>query len=178
MIIIISIHLIIHLFTYVRRSFAIALTSVCVHIFGDVPSPIITGLLKDLLAPGCSPPLPSSTPDPSILLYTTYSPMVSLTGGSASIECRAQGHGLRLTMLIVSLWLFASAALFGASWILSRRKMLSSVDGNALSSEMEAREEHAKEKKDKSSQRAFQSKRAYNRLQLQEPLLCLDDDDL
>lgn len=37
-----------------NRAFAVAMSSVCIHVFGDVPSPIITGLIKDHLAPGCA----------------------------------------------------------------------------------------------------------------------------
>ena len=38
-----------------HRAFAIAVTSVMIHAFGDVPSPIIAGYIKDKLAPGkCS----------------------------------------------------------------------------------------------------------------------------
>ena len=37
-----------------NRSLAIAMNNIFIHVFGDVPSPIIAGLLKDKLAPGCA----------------------------------------------------------------------------------------------------------------------------
>lgn len=148
---------------YLNRSFAIALTSVCVHIFGDVPSPIITGLLKDLLAPRCAP-----TPHHTPTFYTA----LSYTGDSASSECRADGKGLRLTMLIVSLWLFASVFFFGAAWYFAHTKDTPMVEQKI----QEVRPNKKEVKKDKIMQKAFQSKKAYSRLQLQEPLLCLDEE--
>ena len=36
-----------------NRALANALNMLCIHLFGDVPSPIAIGLLKDRLAPGC-----------------------------------------------------------------------------------------------------------------------------
>jgi MFS family permease len=41
------------LFPKSRRSFAIASNTLLIHILGDVPSPIILGLLKDSWAPRC-----------------------------------------------------------------------------------------------------------------------------
>ena len=89
------------------------MTSVCVHVFGDVPSPIVTGLLKDLFAPGCSPPL--VVKGSTSLLSSARLVYMALTGTSSSSECRAEGHGLRLTMLIVSLWLLVSVIFFGTA---------------------------------------------------------------
>lgn len=148
------------LYLYLNRSFAIALTSVCIHIFGDVPSPIITGLLKDLLAPRCAP-----TPNHSPTLYTA----LFYTGDSASSECRADGKGLRLTMLIVSLWLFASVFFFGAAWYFAHATETPKLQHEVARDIKEV-------KKEKTMQKAFQSKKAYSRLQLQEPLLCIDEE--
>ena len=36
------------------RAFSLGVNTVCIHLFGDVPSPIITGYLKDQLASACS----------------------------------------------------------------------------------------------------------------------------
>jgi hypothetical protein len=149
-------------FLCLNRSFAIALTSVCVHVFGDVPSPIITGLLKGLLAPKCAP-----TPH----RHPTFYAALFYTGDSASSECRAEGKGLRLTMLIVSLWLFASVFFFGAAWYFAHTKKAAK-----LQLQQEVARDIKEEKKEKSMQKAFQSKKAYSRLQLQEPLLCLDEE--
>lgn len=68
-----------------HRAFGIALCSISIHAFGDVPSPVITGYLKDSLAPNCI------GDDDAV---------------STSAECRDDEYGLRLTMLIVGLWLW------------------------------------------------------------------------
>lgn len=36
-----------------NQAFALAMQIVFMHLFGDVPSPVIVGLIKDTLAPGC-----------------------------------------------------------------------------------------------------------------------------
>ena len=69
-----------------NRPFAIAVNTVCIHAFGDVPSPVFAGLLKDKLAPDCA----SAEDDNAV---------------SASAACREDSDGIRLTMLIVILWL-------------------------------------------------------------------------
>lgn len=69
-----------------NRSFAIAISSIAMHVLGDVPSPIFAGLLKDTLAPQCS----GSGEDDAI---------------SAGEDCRSQSDGIRLTMLLIVLWL-------------------------------------------------------------------------
>ena len=173
----------------------------CVHIFGDVPSPVITGLLKDFLAPNCSPPLsPNVSPsslnitDNVILhlpgsLSSIFSQSLPLSisleeykGAANSIECRADGHGLRLTMLIVSLWLFMSALWFAFAFYLSSTM---NTDATADSEVRDIKHLHIvnivnldiKGKKSKEG-KSFKSKRAQNRLHLQEPLLNLDEDNL
>lgn len=76
-------------------------------------------------------------------------------------------------MLIVSLWLFASVFFFGAAWYFAHSK-----DAPMLVQKVqEVRLELKEEKKEKIIKKAFQSKKAYSRLQLQEPLLCLDEED-
>ena len=173
----------------------------CVHIFGDVPSPVITGLLKDFLAPNCSPPLsPNVSPsslnitDNVILhlpgsLSSIFSQSLPLSisleeykGAANSSECRADGHGLRLTMLIVSLWLFMSALWFAFAFYLSSTM---NTDATADSEVKDIKHLHIvnivnldiKGKKSKEG-KSFKSKRAQNRLHLQEPLLNLDEDNL
>ena len=74
-----------------HRSFGIALCSISIHLLGDVPSPVITGFLKDSLAPDCI------GDDDAV---------------STSAECRDDEHGLRLTMLIVGLWLWWTGDIF------------------------------------------------------------------
>jgi MFS transporter, Spinster family, sphingosine-1-phosphate transporter len=66
-----------------NRAMANAFCSILIHTFGDVPSPLVVGFLKDDLAPGC----------------TGDDDEVSTSEG-----CRNDSHGLRVTMLLVSLW--------------------------------------------------------------------------
>jgi hypothetical protein len=171
-----------------NRSFAIALTSICVHIFGDVPSPIITGILKDILAPGCSPSLTPPKPhgnqtdnEGGTYLFTQQlqvhlKSLLDLQwgheGSSANSECRADNHGLRLTMLIVSLWLFMSLFLFGSAWFIASRNY---SRGDKDDFFVPVDKKSGGMKKEKIFTR---SKRAYKRLTLDEPLLCLDEDDI
>jgi hypothetical protein len=41
------------LFRTENQAFALAMQIVLMHLFGDVPSPVLVGLIKDTLAPGC-----------------------------------------------------------------------------------------------------------------------------
>jgi MFS family permease len=80
-----------------HQSFAIAFACLIGHLFGDVPSPIFAGWLKDMLAPGC----------------------ISDSGemnSAASDSCRADEEGLRMTMFLVSVWMYWTAILFGLAW--------------------------------------------------------------
>ena len=63
-----------------HRSFAVAVACLTIHGLGDVPSPVITGYIKDRLAPDCT---------------TT-----------TNEACAGEKEGLRLTMLIITVWLF------------------------------------------------------------------------
>eukprot|EP00386_Alphamonas_edax_P014342 GDKI01044101.1.p1 GENE.GDKI01044101.1~~GDKI01044101.1.p1 ORF type:complete len:261 (+),score=88.95 GDKI01044101.1:30-785(+) len=67
-----------------NRSFAIAVLTLLIHLFGDVPSPIIVGYLKDKFAPHCTVSSLIETIDP---------------------ECEKERGGLRLLMSLVSMWL-------------------------------------------------------------------------
>ncbi len=89
-----------------HRSFAIALNVVFLHAFGDVPSPVLVGLLKDSLAPGCnSADDDGATDDGNI---------------AASDSCRHDAHGLRVTMLITTLWLTWTAIFFFFAYFLNK----------------------------------------------------------
>jgi MFS family permease len=81
-----------------HRSFAIALCSITIHLLGDVPSPIITGYIKDQMAPDC----------------IGDDDEVSISEG-----CRDDEPGLRLTMLLVSLWLWWTVFFYFLGAILS-----------------------------------------------------------
>jgi len=82
------------------RSFSVGLSTVVIHLFGDVPSPIITGYLKDLLAPGCA----------------ASSDGTSLYNAATSDACIADREGLRMTMLLVFAWCYVSVIFFWFTW--------------------------------------------------------------
>ena len=67
------------------QSIGLACAMIVSHVLGDVPSPLIVGYLKDILAEGC-------TGDDDEV--------------STSTECRNDENGIRLTMLLTALWLF------------------------------------------------------------------------
>jgi MFS transporter, Spinster family, sphingosine-1-phosphate transporter len=83
-----------------NRAFAMAMMSVILHGLGDVPSPVLAGLLKDHLAPSC------------------------IGSDSASDECRADGTGLRTTFLIITLWLGWTIVCFWGARFMSTRVAL------------------------------------------------------
>ena len=117
-------------------------------------------------------------------------------GAASSPECRADGQGLRLTMLIVSLWLFMSVILFAIAWYLSYSYSYIKISKNSknLNSKSDS-ENFDLEKKNvkilnivdvvnldknetKLKGKSFLAKRAHNRQQLQEPLLCIDEENM
>ena len=78
-----------------NRPFCMAMMSVTIHALGDVPSPVISGLLKDRLAPGCN------------------------GVDASSDECREDAAGIRLTMLIVCSWFLWCIVCFGLARVIS-----------------------------------------------------------
>ena len=90
-----------------NRAFCLAMMSVLLHTLGDVPSPIMAGYLKDELAPSCN------------------------GVDASSDECRADNEGLRLTMLLITLWLGWCILFFSlARYIASNDKLRN--DGTSL----------------------------------------------
>lgn len=85
-----------------NRSLGIAIGTVCGHAFGDVPSPIIAGWMKDSLAPHCVASADNDSNDGDSV--------------SASPACRAEGDGIRLTMLFIALWMFWAVFLTAGAW--------------------------------------------------------------
>jgi hypothetical protein len=86
------------------------LNVVFLHALGDVPSPILVGLLKDSLAPGCnSADDDQATDDGNI---------------AASDSCRHDAHGLRVTMLITTLWLTWTSFFFFLAYFLNKMHFL------------------------------------------------------
>lgn len=82
------------------KSLGIALNIICLHGLGDVPAPILVGLLKDSLAPGC---IANDENDDN-------------SNVAASDACRDDAAGLRLCMLIASLWLLWFVLWFYVAW--------------------------------------------------------------
>mmetsp|Transcript_28435 Transcript_28435/g.47770 ORF Transcript_28435/g.47770 Transcript_28435/m.47770 type:complete len:737 (-) Transcript_28435:794-3004(-) len=85
-----------------NQSFALAMMVVFMHALGDVPSPVIVGLIKDKLAPGC---IADEDDDGE--------------GAATSDECRDDAPGLRLTILLVNLWLIWCVVFFALAWYLN-----------------------------------------------------------
>ncbi|CAM9734461.1 unnamed protein product [Chrysoparadoxa australica] len=63
-----------------NRAFAVGSNTLLLHVLGDVPSPVLIGMLMDTLAPGCSTDIGSD-------------------------DCRGQRQGIRFTILIMVLWI-------------------------------------------------------------------------
>lgn len=88
-----------------NRSFAIALICIIGHVFGDVPSPIIVGYMKDYFAPDC---IAQNTADDA-----------AAANVAASDACRGDDIGLRLTMFIVFLYMYCTVIYFGIAWYIN-----------------------------------------------------------
>jgi hypothetical protein len=121
------------------RPLALALTSVCVHIFGDVPSPVLTGILKDFISPGCAF---SSDISGSGDNGSGSGGSGSGSGGSQlmvdddarammmkSQPCQAQKWGIRATMLLVSMWLLVAFLFYCAAWYYAHRAVQRDNEG-------------------------------------------------
>lgn len=80
-----------------QRALAISLNTFGIHLFGDVPSPILLGYLKDYLAPHC---------------------VGIKTHGHVTIDprCRAERGGLAIALLIPVLWLSLTLVLWGFAY--------------------------------------------------------------
>lgn len=81
------------------QSMGLAGAMIVSHVLGDVPSPLVVGYLKDTLAAGC-------TGDDDEV--------------STSTDCRDDEPGIRLTMLLTSLWLIWCVIFSGAALYLSK----------------------------------------------------------
>lgn len=86
-----------------QRCAAVATTTFFLHVFGDVPSPILIGFLKDVLAPACAE-LPVVTNRDHVMPFQTLSSESLFQ--KRSDACLAQSGGIRLTLLIATAWLF------------------------------------------------------------------------
>jgi len=84
-------------------SLAIGLNSGVQHLFGDVPSPIIVGFIKDELAPQCTGSIEQLTSD----------------------ACRSEAQGIKNTMLITNIWGFWTFISSALLYVLINRKLQS-----------------------------------------------------
>ncbi|CAK4406472.1 unnamed protein product [Aphanomyces euteiches] len=97
-----------------RRALATGVYALLVHVFGDVPAPIIIGALKDAWAPHCN----SLVVNQNVVLNP---------------ECATKDYdGLLMTMLCPLLWMIWSALSYGGAFILSRRHVIYHPDAENI----------------------------------------------
>ncbi|ETW00542.1 hypothetical protein H310_07130 [Aphanomyces invadans] len=87
-----------------RRSLAVGVNTLLLHLLGDVPSPIILGALKDAWAPDCG----SIERDGAIVLNP---------------DCAKDFHGLLLSLLFPLLWMLWSVVSYGAAAFVVQRRL-------------------------------------------------------
>lgn len=85
-------------------------STLCIHAFGDVPSPIVVGALLDRMAPACASDLKQNGDGGG--------------GGDfvVSPECQAQTLYVRWTLFLTCAWLSLTVAFFAAAWVQARRQ--------------------------------------------------------
>ncbi|EQC31442.1 hypothetical protein SDRG_11041 [Saprolegnia diclina VS20] len=88
-----------------RRGFAMGLNTLLLHLFGDVPSPILLGALKDAWAPHCGSVV---APDGSLAL----DPL-----------CSTDRDGLTKTLTFAYAWLLFAVGLWSATALLAKRRV-------------------------------------------------------
>ncbi|RLO06389.1 hypothetical protein DYB28_008592, partial [Aphanomyces astaci] len=87
-----------------RRSLAVGVNTLILHLLGDVPSPIILGALKDAWAPDCG----SIEKDGAVVLNP---------------DCANDFHGLLLSLLFPLLWMIWSVLSYGAAAFIVQRRL-------------------------------------------------------
>ncbi|CEL96623.1 unnamed protein product [Vitrella brassicaformis CCMP3155] len=99
-----------------NRSFAFALATILLHLLGDVPSPVLIGMIKDRLAPHCTLKDPSKdTP-------------------ARRLQCGKERMGLRFTLLILVWWFAWMWLSFGIVFLQARlrcRRLMQQQDKDA-----------------------------------------------
>jgi MFS family permease len=100
-----------------QRPLALALTSVCVHLFGDVPSPVITGILRDLFCDD-SGSGGSGGGSSDALWVSPRTPSAYMLAAASSVS---QKLGIRVTMLLVCAWLLVAFCFYCAAYSFARR---------------------------------------------------------
>ena len=88
-------------------------STLCIHAFGDVPSPIVVGALLDRMAPACAADLKENGSGDD---GTNSGDFV------VSPECEAQIPDVRWTLFLVCAWLSITVACFAAAWALAARQ--------------------------------------------------------
>ncbi|OQS06819.1 Major Facilitator Superfamily (MFS) [Thraustotheca clavata] len=89
--------------TRARRGFAMGLNTLLLHLFGDVPSPMILGALKDMWAPHCGSVVVDNSPklDP---------------------KCSMDKAGLQKTLAFAYGWLAWACLLWGIAYLIARKR--------------------------------------------------------
>jgi len=90
-----------------NRSFAIALSTLCIHALGDVPSPIIVGGLLDTLAPACAKLMKDSADQDGDFVVND--------------DCKAELGNVRWTMFIACMYLSVTVVTFGLAYLTAWR---------------------------------------------------------
>eukprot|EP00644_Phytophthora_capsici_P007997 jgi/Phyca11/553959/estExt2_Genewise1Plus.C_PHYCAscaffold_580017 len=94
---------VLELFPKSRQSMAVAANTLIIHALGDVPSPIVLGLIKDSWAPHCG--------------------TVEIDGeAKLNPDCSKDHAGLRDVLLFAVVWLVWGVMLWGASFIVVKRR--------------------------------------------------------
>jgi len=90
-----------------NRPFAIAFSTLLMHLLGDVPSPIVVGWLKGLVAPHCTP---KGTDD---------------DGDEVAIpdECDDEQAQLRGVIAFIACWLLLSPLCYGVAILLCKKNV-------------------------------------------------------
>ncbi|RHY32636.1 hypothetical protein DYB32_004322 [Aphanomyces invadans] len=89
-----------------RRGLALGINTLLSHVLGDVPSPIVLGLIKDTAAPHCN-----------IVADNKLNPL-----------CAEDRTGLKLTLLVPYLWLIWAIVLAAVAVEVARRRYTRSLD--------------------------------------------------
>jgi len=92
-----------------NRASAIAFSTLLMHLFGDVPSPIVVGWLKGLVAPHCTPKATDDGDD---------NDEVSIPDG-----CDDEQTQLRGVMAFIGVWVLLSPVCYAVATLLAKRKV-------------------------------------------------------